>query len=298
MEAYSVYIPAVVNGNPHLNLRQKHLYGRIMALADKKGYCYATNRFFAKELGVHRDTIKKDISALEVEKLIVVKTTKNNKGTKRKIFPQLNDPTGRAPRPHGGGVATPPPLGSKQPQKREGSIKTLVNIKKEKKETEKEKPLVTELPLDPLYPPGMPDWKSCPESELPQSSKEARKQIKYWCKEKIETKSKTSLNPCSIDEILHLAALNQIYHEDVVAKYRTIVEMINAGEFQKRYPYHKTLYRTLDRWLKMGIEKGYIEKITDVGELERLFQPKTGWLLPYNFKYRKMYRDLRERKQK
>lgn len=44
---YYAIIPAIVRYDNHLNGNAKLLYGELTALANEKGYCWATNQYFA-----------------------------------------------------------------------------------------------------------------------------------------------------------------------------------------------------------------------------------------------------------
>ena len=78
---YYAIIPASVR-YADINPNAKLLYGEITALANKEGYCWASNQYFAKLYGVHEDTISNWVSILNKEGFIIV--TINN-GTQRQI---------------------------------------------------------------------------------------------------------------------------------------------------------------------------------------------------------------------
>lgn len=60
---YSV-IPSKILYNKELKANEKLLYAMITSLAYKEGYCFATNNYFAEELGVHPKTVSSWISDL------------------------------------------------------------------------------------------------------------------------------------------------------------------------------------------------------------------------------------------
>lgn len=60
---YYAIIPAEIR-YADIPANAKLLYGEITALANKQGFCFATNKYFAELYGVHRDTISKWISEL------------------------------------------------------------------------------------------------------------------------------------------------------------------------------------------------------------------------------------------
>lgn len=55
--AYYSIIPSKILYNKELKANEKLLYAMITSLACKEGYCFATNNYFAKELGVHPKTV-------------------------------------------------------------------------------------------------------------------------------------------------------------------------------------------------------------------------------------------------
>ena len=87
---YSV-IPATVLYNKELKANEKLLYAIITSLACKEGFCFATNEYLAKKLGVNRKTVSNWITHLEEKKFIIkeVIRNENQQVIKRKIY--LND---------------------------------------------------------------------------------------------------------------------------------------------------------------------------------------------------------------
>lgn len=80
-EKYSK-IPLSIKNNENICSNAKILYGDILLLCHSKGYCYATNKFLADNLGVTERTITRLLSELEKNNLITIGYCRN----KRKIF--------------------------------------------------------------------------------------------------------------------------------------------------------------------------------------------------------------------
>lgn len=61
---YYAIIPANVRYDQRLKPSEKLLYGEITALSNKKGYCFASNGYFAKLYNVAKETVSRWISNL------------------------------------------------------------------------------------------------------------------------------------------------------------------------------------------------------------------------------------------
>lgn len=64
-KSYYAIIPANVRYDNRLKLLSRMLYGEITALCNEKGYCWATNRYFAELYDVSTTTISSCISQLK-----------------------------------------------------------------------------------------------------------------------------------------------------------------------------------------------------------------------------------------
>ena len=86
-KTYFAVIPASVRYDKNLKPLAKLLYGEITALCNEKGYCWASNGYFAELYEVSNDTISRAIKQLEEcghIKCVYDKTQQNN--DKRRIF--------------------------------------------------------------------------------------------------------------------------------------------------------------------------------------------------------------------
>ncbi|MDR2223787.1 MAG: helix-turn-helix domain-containing protein [Flavobacteriaceae bacterium] len=81
---YYAIIPASVRYDKELQPNAKLLYGEITALAQREGFCWAGNDYFAELYGVSTETISRWISALKKAGYIEVELFKKE-GNKRKI---------------------------------------------------------------------------------------------------------------------------------------------------------------------------------------------------------------------
>lgn len=86
---YYAIIPAKVRYDNELKGNEKLLYGEITALSNKEGYCTATNTYFSKLYGKHKDTVQEWISKLKAKGYIETQLIKNNLGRveERRIYP-------------------------------------------------------------------------------------------------------------------------------------------------------------------------------------------------------------------
>jgi len=88
---YSV-IPANVRYDKSLTPLEKLLYGEITALANEKGFCWATNEYFANIYGKSVNWISKSISKLEKCGYVSIKI-KDNYRRKIYIRPLIKSPS-------------------------------------------------------------------------------------------------------------------------------------------------------------------------------------------------------------
>jgi hypothetical protein len=81
MAAYYGIIPATVRYDKELTANAKLLYSEFTALSQEKGYCFASNSYFAELYGVSKETISRWISLLSNKNYIRIEYTYKN-GTK------------------------------------------------------------------------------------------------------------------------------------------------------------------------------------------------------------------------
>ncbi len=75
---YYAIIPAFVRYDEDLKPNEKLMYGEITSLSNKKGFCHASNRYFAELYKVHKNTISKWLSHLKEKGYIYITIIKNN----------------------------------------------------------------------------------------------------------------------------------------------------------------------------------------------------------------------------
>ncbi|KWZ77961.1 conserved phage C-terminal domain-containing protein [Anaerococcus tetradius] len=86
---YYTVLSASIRYDKRLKASEKILFSEIAFLSQKKGYCYASNRYLAKLYGVSKDTISKRIQNLKKCEYIDPKTIYKDDGKtveERKIF--------------------------------------------------------------------------------------------------------------------------------------------------------------------------------------------------------------------
>ena len=69
-QSYYAIIPANVRYDVDLSPNAKLLYGEITALCNERGFCWATNSYFANLYNVKKETISRWISQLEKKQYI------------------------------------------------------------------------------------------------------------------------------------------------------------------------------------------------------------------------------------
>lgn len=87
--SYYAIIPANVRYDKELKPNAKLLYGEITALANEKGYCWATNGYFAELYGVSPETISRWVSQLNKKgyvKVEVIRNEYNKQIEERRIY--------------------------------------------------------------------------------------------------------------------------------------------------------------------------------------------------------------------
>ena len=84
---YSI-IPATILYNKNLKANEKLLYAIITSLANKEGFCYASNRYMAEKLGVSINTVSGWISNLRKKGFIRIEILRkqNKEVLQRRIY--------------------------------------------------------------------------------------------------------------------------------------------------------------------------------------------------------------------
>lgn len=111
--AYYSIIPATVRYDSNLTANAKLLYGEITALANKEGYCWASNRYFAELYGVSKDSIQRYIKQLKDFGYVRVEIIKEDNEVKERRIYVCDDPSAKMPLP--GGKIDPTPGGKIDP---------------------------------------------------------------------------------------------------------------------------------------------------------------------------------------
>ena len=76
---YFAIIPAEIRYNKNLKAIEKLMYGEITALANKEGYCFAKNKYFAELFDVANNTVSRWISNLEKQGYIKIVIIRNDR---------------------------------------------------------------------------------------------------------------------------------------------------------------------------------------------------------------------------
>lgn len=86
---YYAVIPSTVLFNEKLKANEKLLYAVITALANKEGYCFASNNYLGNLLNVKSHTISNWISELNKMNFVCVEIVRNDKNEiiQRRIYP-------------------------------------------------------------------------------------------------------------------------------------------------------------------------------------------------------------------
>lgn len=91
-------IPPWVVGDPELKLADKVVCGRVWALANSQGYCYASNRWLGEQLDLAPGTVSNCLSNLAARGFIRVEIKRNlkNEITSRHVYP-IHSPVDTSP---------------------------------------------------------------------------------------------------------------------------------------------------------------------------------------------------------
>jgi hypothetical protein len=78
MKDYFTILPAIVRYDTKISPSAKILYSELNTLADEKGFCWASNGYFAKLFGVDKATVSRWVSQLRKAGYIFFKTIDEN----------------------------------------------------------------------------------------------------------------------------------------------------------------------------------------------------------------------------
>lgn len=82
----NVILPTSILGDNILTPLEKLLLISILSLCKQKGYCWATNEYFAKLFNVRKQTISKSISSLSKNNYIELKFDNSEKNNSKRII--------------------------------------------------------------------------------------------------------------------------------------------------------------------------------------------------------------------
>src|SRR5690625_3137018 len=77
--SYYAILPASVRYDQNLSSSEKLFFAELTALAEKEGYCWASNKYFAELYSVSRSTVSGWVTSLRENGHIVVKLDKKGK---------------------------------------------------------------------------------------------------------------------------------------------------------------------------------------------------------------------------
>lgn len=87
-------IPPHIMANEELSANEKIIYGKILGLSKKRGYCYAWNAYIAKSTGLSSGTVSNIISKMHRKKIIHRKTIrdpKNKQVIERRLYTLISE---------------------------------------------------------------------------------------------------------------------------------------------------------------------------------------------------------------
>ena len=123
MSKFYITVQNDILGSDTLSERAKLLYAFIESLSHQKGYCFATNKFFATNFKVSKSTINRHLVELKNAKFVSMETVTEENGNKlRYIYPLLRQ----------GGVSkmtTPPYQERREPHVKNANHNNKRNMK-------------------------------------------------------------------------------------------------------------------------------------------------------------------------
>jgi len=92
-----VLIPPTILHEKKIPTGAKILYGRVLGLTKRKGYCYASNDYLAEGIGLSKSTIKKYLMILYKRNYLAYKLERDKKTKEvkgRRIYPRISSTLG------------------------------------------------------------------------------------------------------------------------------------------------------------------------------------------------------------
>ncbi|QLG69706.1 MAG: hypothetical protein CH104c_0475 [Candidatus Woesebacteria bacterium] len=85
--SFFVVIPIEILQSQDLSQLAKILYGGVIALSRQSGFCYATNRYLARTIGVAEKSVNRPLRELAEKGKIRIEVKRDKSGTHRFIYP-------------------------------------------------------------------------------------------------------------------------------------------------------------------------------------------------------------------
>jgi hypothetical protein len=104
---YYAVIPANVRYSDKISASAKLLFGEVSALCNKEGYCWASNRYFARNYNVNMRTVQRWLSELKKAGFIDIELDTQEESSERKIWIKTAQGVTKTVPPHDESVIPP-----------------------------------------------------------------------------------------------------------------------------------------------------------------------------------------------